>query len=277
MTAFQLPDWAGVFVPDKGLVESFLRGSCVYLSLLVLFRVILKRQGGSIGLPDLMLVVLVSECVSPALSAEAKSVSNGLACVLSLLFWNYALDKLAHHWPWLERRLEPRPVQLVKDGQILRENLDAESMSDDELMAQLRQNGIDDVRKAKAVFIESEGTVSVIPKDEDDAPPAGPPKIEQPPEFDAALARFLAAAEAFQQAVAWHDERAAAHQAAAKAARELLTRHGVRPGRANSHRQKRGTDDDAEGAEGADAAAEPAEARPRFRDGPEAAVSRAAV
>ncbi|MBA4062685.1 MAG: DUF421 domain-containing protein [Isosphaera sp.] len=199
MKAFEAPEWAQVFVPDASLVETFLRASVVYLSLLVLFRVILKRQSGTIGLPDVMLVVLVSECVSPALTAQANSVPNGLAAVLALLFWNFALDRAAARWAWLRRLLEPRPVQLVRDGEPLRENMAAEGITDDELEAQLRGQGIDDVGKVKAAFIESEGTVSVIPK-------ADPP----PAELSAAIARLVAAAEQ-----AW---------AAAEAARKLLSR-----------------------------------------------------
>jgi uncharacterized membrane protein YcaP (DUF421 family) len=199
MKAFETPDWAEVFVPDAPLLESFLRGSIVYLSLLVLFRVVLKRQGGAIGLPDIMLVVLVSEAVSMALTSDIKSVPNGLAVVLALLFWNYTLDWAAARWPWLRRRLEPEPLQLVKDGQPLKENMAAEGITDDELAAQVRGHGIDDVGRVKAAFIESEGTVSVIPK-------ADPP----PAELTAAIARLVAAAEQ-----AW---------AAAEAARKLLSR-----------------------------------------------------
>lgn len=171
MRAFRSPDWEQVLVPDLALAESFLRGSAVYLSLLVLFRVVLKRQGGAIGLPDVMLVVLVSECVSASLSADAKSVPNGLAAVCALLFWNYALDRLAYRWPWLRRRLEPQPVQVVRDGAPVRENLAAEEISDDELAAQLRLNGTDDLAEVKCAFVEAGGAVSVVLKDEKAAPP----------------------------------------------------------------------------------------------------------
>ena len=84
-----------------------------------------------------MLVVLVSECVSAALSAEAKSVPNGLAAVAALLFWSFALDRLGHRWPWFQRLLEPEPLPLVRDGKPLRENLDRERITDEELEAQL--------------------------------------------------------------------------------------------------------------------------------------------
>jgi uncharacterized membrane protein YcaP (DUF421 family) len=239
MSAIQMPDWGQVFVPDVSLLESFLRGSLIYLSILLLFRVVLKRQGGSIGLPDIMLVVLVSECVSSALSADAKSVPNGLAAVAALLFWNYVIDWLCHRWAWLRRLLEPEPLQIVKDGKPIRKNMDAERISDEELEAQLRENGIDDVAKVKAAFVESEGTVSVIPMDGKKSRAAEPePHDGTTPDFDRAVQQFLDAAERLQEAVKRHEREAADHRAAAKSARAALARHGVRPSRAPRARGK---------------------------------------
>ena len=49
---FQI-DWAHLFVPTVALGEIILRGSLVYLLIFALMRVILKREAGSIALPDL--------------------------------------------------------------------------------------------------------------------------------------------------------------------------------------------------------------------------------
>lgn len=163
MPGLETPQWAQVFVPDASLAESFLRGTVVYFAVLILFRVVLKRQTGGLGMTDVLLIVLVSECVSPALSAESKSVPNALVAVGALLFWTYALDRLERHWPWLQRRLEPLPVKLIANGALLHENMAREGVTEEELLSQVRQNGIDDPKKVKAAFIESDGSVSVIP------------------------------------------------------------------------------------------------------------------
>jgi len=231
MIGIQLPNWSDVFVPDGSLLESFLRGTVIYLSLIILFRVVLKRQGGSIGLPDVMLIVLVSECVSASLSAETKSIPNALMAVFALLLWSYALDQLSHRWPWLERLLEPQPLQLVRDGELLRANMDHEGISENELATQLRLNGVENVTQVKAAFIESEGAISVIPKT------LAAPSTADTPEFEHLTSRFLAAAEELDAAIAWHDQQAAEHQATAKAAREVLVRHGIRPSRRSSRRE----------------------------------------
>jgi uncharacterized membrane protein YcaP (DUF421 family) len=228
MAAFGAADWAAVFVPDASLLESFVRGSVVYLSIIILFRVVMRRQGGSIGLPDIMLVVLVSECVSVALSAEAKSVPNGLAAVAALLFWSFVLDRLGHRWPWFQRLLEPEPLPLVRDGKPLHENLNSEGITDEELEAQLRLNGVEDVAKVKLATLEADGEVSVVPK-QGKAQPACATCRSESLDLDGAAKHFEEAAEKLRAAVARHEEHAADHKAAAKAARELLAHHGIRP------------------------------------------------
>lgn len=226
MSALSAPQWAEVFVPDLALAESFLRASAVYFGLLVLFRVVLKRQSGGLGVPDVMLIVLVSESVSPALSAESKSVPNGLVAAAALLFWTYTLDRLERHWPWLQRRLEPPPVKLIADGEFQCESMTREGVTEEELCAQLRQHGIDDPKRVKAAFIESDGSVSVIPADEKGpnppAPADGPPL---PADLGAAVAQFEAAARALEAAAAEHDRKGAEHRDAARAVRRTLARH----------------------------------------------------
>lgn len=241
MAAFQPPDWGGVFVPDGSLLESFLRGTAVYFAVLVLFRLILRRQTGGLGLSDVLLVVLASECVSPALSAETKSVPNGLAALAALLFWSFALDWATDRWPWLARRLEHQPVELVRDGDTKPDALHAQHITAEELMSQLRLNGVADPARVKVATLEPDGELSVVTRPEaseetgegrgenGSKPGSSLPSPHPHPDLDAALARFLAAAGDVRAAVAWHDDRAAAHKKAAAVARAALARHGVRP------------------------------------------------
>lgn len=230
MAGLQWPDWAGMFVPDAGLAESFLRGTIIYFAVLVLVRIVPRRQVGSVGLTDVLLVVLLSECVSQALSADAKSIPNGLAAMTALLFWNFALDWAAFRWKWVARLLEARPVPLIRDGKVIPENLCDEKITCEELESKLREEGVERVADVKAATMEPGGKVSVIPKEKPDTP-AAEPDAGAAPELAPALERFLAAAAELRSVVAWHEERAAEHAVAAKEAKAALARHGVRPPR----------------------------------------------
>jgi uncharacterized membrane protein YcaP (DUF421 family) len=211
MSAWQVPDWGNVFIPDASLIESFVRASAIYLSLVVMFRVVLNRQSGAIGLPDVMLVVLVSECVSASISADAKSVPNGLTAVVALLFWNYLLDALAYRWAWLRRLLESEPRLIVQDGQPIPKNLERERISDDELAAQLREQGIDDVKNVMSAFVEADGSVSVIPKEDPRNPGESrmgrEPEPATTPDFDRANRLFQAAIAEYRAAIEWHEKK----------------------------------------------------------------------
>jgi hypothetical protein len=109
-----------------------------------------------------------------------------------------------------------------------------ERMRNDELAAELRKQGVDDVSKVKAAFVEAEGDTSII-QAEGGGSAAGGPSDEwaadpsHPPEFDAVLRHFLEAARRLHHAANWHDEQAAGHRRLAAEARTVLSRHGVRP------------------------------------------------
>jgi uncharacterized membrane protein YcaP (DUF421 family) len=220
MSGFEAPEWGSIFIPDVSLFESFVRGTLVYFAVLVLMRVCPKRQIGSVGLTDVLLLVLVSECVSQALNARANSVVNGAVAVVSLLFWDLVLDWAGFKSRWVRRVLEHEPVPLVRDGRPLPDRMKKEWITPDELAGQLRLHGVDDVAQVTAATLEPGGEVSVIRREvrKPDEPPA---------DFDGALDRFLAAARALRGAIDWHEAQAHDHAAAAKAARKALTEHGI--------------------------------------------------
>ena len=234
MVAFEWPEWDQVFLPDGSLFESFLRGVAVYVAVLALFRIVMKRQLGSLGFGDVLLLVLVSECVSQALANNKNSIPNGIATVAALLLCNYLIDYLIFKSRWFRRLVQPDPVRLVLQGQPIRENLKKERITDDELLTHLRINGLEDPSGAKSVCLESEGEISVVPMQKNG--PTGvdhDPEVDAdgigPPDFDAAMRRFLAAAHRLHDAAVWHDERAAEHKRQAAEARDALKRFGVQP------------------------------------------------
>lgn len=79
----------------------------------------------------------------------------------------------------LRRLLEPRPLPLVRDGQLLRRNMRREFITVEELMSQLRQHGLDSLEQVKTAIMENDGQISVIRRD--GASPPDPAARKQPP------------------------------------------------------------------------------------------------
>jgi len=155
-------DWKSILLPDVPLLEIVVRGSLMYIALFVMLRVILKRQTGSLGMTDLLLITLLADAAQNAMAGEYNSIADGIVLVATVIFWNYLFDWLSFRSESFSRLIEPSPLPLVRNGRMLRRNMRQELITEDELMMQLREQGLDDVSKVKQAFIESDGRISVI-------------------------------------------------------------------------------------------------------------------
>ena len=158
-------DWNAIFLPDVPLLEIVLRASVMYISLFVLLRIILKRQTGRLGMTDLLLITLLADASQNAMAGEYTSIADGIVLVCTIIFWNYTFDWLGFKFPWFSRIIEPAPLPLIKNGRLLRRNMRQELVTEDELMSQLRKQGLDDPKKVKEAYLESDGQFSVVQLD----------------------------------------------------------------------------------------------------------------
>jgi uncharacterized membrane protein YcaP (DUF421 family) len=164
MDIFPQIDWRSIFFPSVGVVEIFLRGTIVYIFLFFILRM-LRREVGVIGISDLLLVVLIADAAQNAMSSDYKSITEGLILVGSIAFWDYFLDWLGYRFPSVRRVLRPSPLPLIKGGRMQRRNMRQEMITEEELMGQLREHGIERVEDVKKSYLEGDGRISVITYD----------------------------------------------------------------------------------------------------------------
>ena len=166
-------DWGAVLGLTKSPLELIVRGSAMYLFLLAMFRTVLQRDIGAVGVADILLLVLIADASSNAMSGEYKSVSDGIILVATILGWNFLFDYLSFRFPAVRRIIQPPKLRLVRDGEILYRNLRREFISEDELWAKLRENGVDDLADVRSATMESNGAISVIKREnKGETPPA---------------------------------------------------------------------------------------------------------
>lgn len=159
-------DWRGIFVPDTPLLEIVIRGSLVYLALVVLLRVILRRQSGTVGVTDLLVVVLIADAAQNAMADDYRSVPDGIVLVATIIGWSYLLDWFGYRVPLIQRFVHPDPLPLVKDGRILRHNLRKELITLGELMSQLREQGLASLEEVGEAHMEGDGRISFVKRED---------------------------------------------------------------------------------------------------------------
>lgn len=167
-------DWDALFGLDHAL-ELVVRGTAVYWFLFLLFRLVLRRDVGALGIADVLLIVLIADASQNAMAGEYETISDGFVLVGTIAGWNVLMDWVGYRFPATRRLLEPGPLPLVRDGRIQQRNMRRELVTRDELMAQLRQHGIERLSQVKLATMENDGSISVIRADggDGDGAPAG--------------------------------------------------------------------------------------------------------
>ena len=154
-------DWSSIFIPSDSLLEIIIRGTLIYLICFIFLR--LARRGESeIVITDVLIVVMIADAAQNGMSKDYKSVTEGLVLIGTLVFWDYLLDYLGTKSKFFERLLSPPKLCLIRDGEMLHRNMRKEMITKDELLEQLRLQGVEKVSEVKKAYLEGSGNVSVI-------------------------------------------------------------------------------------------------------------------
>ena len=159
-------DWRAIFVPHISLLEVIIRGTLVYLGLFTFLR-FFRRETGALGISDLLVVVLIADASQNAMAGEYGSITEGALLVFVIGCWDWLFDFVGFHFPRLRPLLRPPPLPLIVEGKLNKKNLRKEMITMDELMTQLRQQGLEHVADVKRCCMEGDGTITVIARDDD--------------------------------------------------------------------------------------------------------------
>ena len=104
---------AALLVPAGGIAD---RGTAMYWFLFVLFRVVLRRDTGSLAIADVLLLVIIADAAQNAMSGSYQSVTDGFILVGTIAGWNLLVDWLSFRFERFRKVFEPQPLQLVRDA-----------------------------------------------------------------------------------------------------------------------------------------------------------------
>ena len=165
MDKILLIEWAELIIPTHSVAEMILRGTVMYLSLFIILRFVMVRQTSTIGIADILVIVVIADAAQNAFAKEYKSITEGIVLVLTIVFWNLFLNWISYRFKVFERLLSPPPLPLIKNGKMNRRNMRREFITEEELRGQLRQQGISELAEVREACLEANGELSVIKTD----------------------------------------------------------------------------------------------------------------
>jgi uncharacterized membrane protein YcaP (DUF421 family) len=143
------------------LLNTALRATLVYLFVLFVIRLLGKRSVGNLSAFDLLVALMMGEVVDEIIFGDV-TLAKGFVAIGVVAFWHYVNAWAGFRWKAIDELTEGTPRVLVRHGQIDRDALAAERLSEDELWSNLRVAGIDDITEVKQACLEPSGHVSVI-------------------------------------------------------------------------------------------------------------------
>lgn len=151
--------------PSAGfLAEIALRTAIVFVLLVVGMRGTGKRQAGEMNVHDLLLVLIIANAVQNAMTKGNGHLAVALVSAGTLLAFGWWAATILARNPHWHAGLVGAPTVLVEEGRPLRANLDREGVTEDELMAAVRDQGLPNVSDVRLAILEIDGSISVVPR-----------------------------------------------------------------------------------------------------------------
>ena len=146
------------------VAEKMLRPLVVYLALIAGLRLAGKRELAQMNPLDLIVLLTLSNTVQNAIIGEDNSITGGLIGAATLLAVNYMLVRLAYDHPAVDRLVNGDPMPLIDGGQIRRKNLAQLLITEAELQAVCRRQGVRHLQDVDTATLETSGTISIFPR-----------------------------------------------------------------------------------------------------------------
>lgn len=145
-------------------MDLVIRAACAFTFILLLTRVVGRRELSSMEPFDLILLVVTGDLVQQGVTQSDYSLT-GAALVLTVMALLTVLTSyLSFRIPRVRGVLEGEPIVLIADGTIIQRNLKRERMTHAELAAEARQQQVADFTDVRYAVLETSGRISFVMK-----------------------------------------------------------------------------------------------------------------
>ena len=146
------------------MASVILRTLIVYILLSISLRIMGKRQLGELDVSDLVSTLLVSEIASIPIDDPDIPILNAILPILFILSVEVILSTVKNKSEKIKSVIESSPVYIIYKGKLLQNSLKENRISIDEVLSEMRAQGIADISEVYYGIIEQNGSLSLIKK-----------------------------------------------------------------------------------------------------------------
>lgn len=140
-------------------------GALAYAVLILVLRISGKRTLAKMNAFDLIVTVALGSTLSTILLSRDVPLADGVVALALLVLLQFGVAWTSVRSPTFENAVKSSPSLLLYRGEIRRDEMRRQRVSEEELRAAARSRGIPRLTDVGAVVLETDGTFSVIPFD----------------------------------------------------------------------------------------------------------------
>ena len=145
------------------MLVSLVRAAILYLLIVLLLRIIGKKQIGQLEPSELVLSLVIADLASAPMSDVGIPLSYGVIPILAVYICEKVLTYFTLHSQKSQAIIEGKPSILVKNGKIDEAALRSCSFTVDDLLEQLRLKNHFELQTVAYAILETSGQLSVVP------------------------------------------------------------------------------------------------------------------
>lgn len=143
-------------------MDLVLRAIVVFGFVLVLTRVIGKRELSSFQPIDLVLLIVLGDALQQGLTQDDYSLTGAILVVSTIALLQVFTSWVAYRFPRSRPLLEGEPIIVIHNGELIQRNLDRERLTIDDIAEEARKQQIAQLSEVKIAVLETSGTISFI-------------------------------------------------------------------------------------------------------------------
>lgn len=144
-----------------------LRTIIMYFFIVVLFRIMGKREIGQLSIIDLVVSIMLAELAVVAIENNNTPLLQAILPMILLMSIQVAMSYVSLKSQKLRELLDGKPSVLIKQGKIDEKEMKKQRYNFNDLLTQLREKNVRNLHDVEFAFLETSGKLSVVTKDKE--------------------------------------------------------------------------------------------------------------
>lgn len=146
------------------LIPVVIRTILFYFVVLIVYRIMGKREVGKLGIIDLIVSILIAELVAISIENYKESILFSLLPIIVLCLLQVILAYISLNVPKARDFLDGKPAVIIKNGKINFKEMSIQKYNLNDLLMQLRINGVRSLDEVEYAILENSGQLSIFRK-----------------------------------------------------------------------------------------------------------------